>query len=84
MRPWQGPSLVHFPFPKRLLKSYKMSNIRFTLIAKNVNVIYYILEQDGIGAEGAKQDPKVAAAATYTKRCGVWYSAVYQETVIAN
>ena len=49
---------------------------------ENVAIIYYISNQNGVGEDGTPWVSKVAAAATYVKRNGTWYSTFYQETVL--
>lgn len=67
---------------KTKLVSYKLMDFRVKPITNEVAVIYYLANQDGIGADGTPWVPDVAAAATYVKRNGKWYSVFYQETVL--
>ena len=59
--------------------SYHLSNINVKPIAENVAIISYHVMQDVTGADGIKWVPELAAASTYVKRNGVWYSVFYQE-----
>lgn len=59
--------------------SYHLSNINVKPIAENVAIISYHVMQDVTGADGVKWVPELAAASTYVKRNGVWYSVFYQE-----
>ena len=59
--------------------SYHLSNINVKPIAENVAIISYHVMQDVTGADGIKWLPELAAASTYVKRNGVWYSVFYQE-----
>lgn len=59
--------------------SYHLSNINVKPIAENVAIISYHVMQDVTGTDGIKWVPELAAASTYVKRNGVWYSVFYQE-----
>ena len=59
--------------------SYHLSNINVKPIAENVAIISYHVMQDVTGTDGVKWVPELAAASTYVKRNGVWYSVFYQE-----
>ena len=59
--------------------SYHLSNINVKPIAENVAIISYHVMQDVTGADGIKWVAELAAASTYVKRNGVWYSVFYQE-----
>jgi len=67
---------------KATVKSYELNDIRVKSISENVAIMYYIANQDGVAEDGTPWVPKVAAAATYVKRNGTWYSVFYQETVL--
>lgn len=58
---------------------YHLSNINVKPIAGDAAIITYNAQQDVTGADGVKWVPEVAAAATYVKRNGIWYSVFYQE-----
>ena len=69
---------------KATVYSYQIKNIKVKPLSKDVAIIYYIANQKGVGEDGTPWVPQVAAAATYVKRSGVWYSVFYQETVLDN
>ena len=71
-------------FQSSTVNSYHLSNIRVKPVTSDVAIIYYELNQDIADADGKKWTPDVAAATTYVKRKGNWYSVFYQETVINN
>ena len=73
------PSDVLNLLRKTNFTDYHLSNINVKPIATDVAIITYNVIQDVTGADGAKWVPEVAAAATYVKRNGVWYSVFYQE-----
>lgn len=62
--------------------AYQLRDMRVKRIAKEVAILYYLADQNGVGEEGTPWVPKVAAAATYVKREGKWYAVFYQETVL--
>ena len=62
--------------------SYHLSNINVKPIAENVAIISYHVMQDVTGTDGIKWVPELAAASTYVKRNGVWYSVFYQEMTL--
>jgi hypothetical protein len=67
---------------KATLKSYELMNVRIKPITNDVAIMYYIANQNGVSEDGIPWVPKVAAAATYVKRNGIWYGVFYQETVL--
>jgi len=67
---------------KTQLVSYELLDVEVKPITPEVAVMYYKANQNGIGEDGTPWKPKVAAAATYVKRHGRWYSVFYQETVL--
>lgn len=67
---------------KATIYSYELNDIRVKVLNEKVAIIYYTANQNGVGEDGAPWVPKVAAAATYVKRNGTWYSTFYQETVL--
>ncbi len=73
------PSDVINLLRKSTFTSYHLSNINVKPVAEDVAIITYNVLQDVTGADGDKWIPEVAAAATYVKRNGVWYSVFYQE-----
>ena len=64
---------------KSTFSSYHLSKINVKPIAADVAIISYNVVQDVTGEDGIKWVPEVAAAATYVKRNGAWYSVFYQE-----
>ncbi len=73
------PSDVLNLLRKTNFTDYHLSNINVKPIATDVAIITYNVIQDVTGADGVKWVPEVAAAATYVKRNGIWYSVFYQE-----
>ena len=73
------PSDVLNLLRKTNFTDYHLSNINVKPIAADVAIITYNALQDVTGADGVKWVPEVAAAATYVKRNGTWYSVFYQE-----
>ena len=73
------PSDVINLLRKSTFTDYHLSNINVKPVAENVAIITYNVLQDVTGEDGAKWVPEVAAAATYVKRNGNWYSVFYQE-----
>ena len=73
------PSSVINLLRKSTFTDYHLSNINVKPIADNVAIITYNVLQDVTGEDGVKWVPEVAAAATYVKRNGIWYSVFYQE-----
>ena len=73
------PSDVLNLLRKTNFTDYHLSNINVKPIATDVAIITYNVLQDVTGADGVKWIPEVAAAATYVKRNGIWYSVFYQE-----
>lgn len=67
---------------KATVYSYNIKDIKVKPLSENVAIIYYIAHQKGVSEDGTPWVPQVAAAATYVKRNGVWYSVFYQETVL--
>ena len=67
---------------KATIYSYQIKDIKVKPLSENVAIIYYIADQKGISEDGTQWVPHIAAAATYVKRNGVWYSVFYQETVL--
>ena len=66
---------------KATIYSYELNDIRVNVLNEKVAIIYYTANHNGVGEHGTPWVPKVAAAATYVKRNGTWYSTFYQETV---
>lgn len=62
--------------------SYQVKDIKMKPISESVAIIYYTANQKGVSEDGTQWVPLVAAAATYVKRNGIWYSVFYQETVL--
>ena len=73
------PSSVINLLRKSTFTDYHLSNINVKPVAENVAIITYNVLQDVTGEDGVKWVPEVAAAATYVKRNGIWYSVFYQE-----
>ena len=73
------PSDVLNLLRKTNFTDYHLSNINVKPIADDVAIITYNALQDVTGADGVKWVPEIAAAATYVKRNGTWYSVFYQE-----
>ena len=73
------PSDVLNLLRKSSFTDYHLSNITVKPIAEDVAIITYNALQDVTGADGVKWVPEIAAAATYVKRNGSWYSVFYQE-----
>ena len=73
------PSDVLNLLRKTNFTDYHLSNINVKPVAADVAIITYNALQDVTGADGVKWVPEVAAAATYVKRNGTWYSVFYQE-----
>ena len=73
------PSFVINLLRKSTFTDYHLSNINVKPVAENVAIITYNVLQDVTGEDGVKWVPEVAAAATYVKRNGIWYSVFYQE-----
>lgn len=73
------PSSVINLLRKSTFTDYHLSNINVKPIADDVAIITYNVLQDVTGEDGVKWVPEVAAAATYVKRNGIWYSVFYQE-----
>ncbi len=67
---------------KATVRSYELINVKVKPVTKDVAIIYYLANQNGVSEDGTLWVPKVAAAATYVKRNGIWYSVFYQETVL--
>ncbi len=67
---------------KATVRSYELINVKVKPVTKDVAIMYYLANQNGVSEDGTPWVPKVAAAATYVKRNGVWYSVFYQETVL--
>ena len=67
---------------KAKVYSYQIKNIKIKPLSASVAIIYYIADQEGVSEDGTSWMPQVAAAATYVKRNGIWYSVFYQETVL--
>lgn len=73
------PSDVINLLRKSTFTDYHLSNINVKPVEENVAIITYNVIQDVTGEDGVKWIPEVAAAATYVKRNGSWYSVFYQE-----
>jgi len=73
------PSDVINLLRKSTFTSYHLSNINVKPVADDVAIITYNVLQDVTGVDGDRWIPEVAAAATYVKRNGTWYSVFYQE-----
>ena len=73
------PSAVLNLLRKSNFTDYHLSNINVKPIAADVAIITYNALQDVTGEDGVKWVPAVAAASTYVKRSGIWYSVFYQE-----
>jgi hypothetical protein len=67
---------------KATVRSYELINVKVKAATKDVAIMYYLANQNGVKRRRHTLVPKVAAAATYLKRNGVWYSVFYQETVL--
>ena len=67
---------------KATVRSYELINIKVKAISKDVAIIYYLANQNGVSEDGTLWVPKVAAAATYVKRNEIWYAVFYQETIL--
>jgi hypothetical protein len=64
------------------LRSYKISNVMTRQLAKDVVLVSYRMQQDGVSADGTQWQPLVQASAVWVRRNGKWISAFYQETVL--
>ncbi len=69
---------------KATVYSYQVKDIKVKPLSESVAIVYYTADQKGVSEDGTLWVPKVAAAATYVKRNGIWYSIFYQETVLDN
>jgi len=67
---------------KTTINSYELMDIKVKPVSKDVAIMYYLANQNAIEEDQTPWVPKVAAAATYVKRNGTWYSIFYQETVL--
>lgn len=67
-------------FQQSNITAYRLSNIRVKKITNDVAIVYYDALQNATDPEGERWVPQIAAATTYVKRGGNWYSIFYHET----
>ncbi len=75
-----GKAEVLQSFQQSNISAYRLSNIRVKKINEDAAIVYYDCLQNATDPEGDRWVPQIAAATTYVKRGGAWYSLFYHET----